>query len=68
MDTEADTISMEDLLRASVRVVIGATLDMLQEDPHQWSTRPCATCRAITAIVARPFGCYLYMEQRGAKV
>ena len=28
-----------------------------ESDPHQFSTRPCATCRSISAALGRPFGC-----------
>ena len=32
-------------------------LDLFDRDPHQWSTRPCQTCKAISALVGKPFGC-----------
>lgn len=44
-------------VRACARVLVGAALDLIQADPHQWSKRPCATCRAVSSIVGRPFGC-----------
>jgi hypothetical protein len=40
-------------------------LGALQADPHQWSNRPCPTCRAISGLVGRKFGCYLYAERIG---
>lgn len=30
---------------------------LIEADPHQWSSRPCPTCRAVTIILGRPFGC-----------
>jgi hypothetical protein len=30
---------------------------LIEADPHQWSSRPCQTCRAISATLGRPFGC-----------
>ncbi len=36
---------------------------LLQDDPHQWSERPCPTCRAIGSVVGKPFGCYVYAQQ-----
>jgi hypothetical protein len=48
-------------------VLVEAALRLIQEDPHHWSNRPCATCRAVGAIVDRPFGCYLYAQQRAAR-
>lgn len=32
-------------------------LDSLYKDNHRWSSRPCATCSAITNAVGFPFGC-----------
>jgi hypothetical protein len=50
----------EQIGRGMVMQAFGA----LQADPHQWSTRPCQTCRIITGILGEPFGCDLYREQR----
>jgi hypothetical protein len=36
-----------------------AILRLLQVDPHQFSTRPCQTCRAVSALAGKPFGCEL---------
>jgi hypothetical protein len=30
---------------------------LFESDPHQFSTRPCQTCRTVSAILNRPFGC-----------
>jgi len=32
-------------------------IDLIRDDAHQHSTRPCATCRKITAMIGRPFWC-----------
>ena len=32
-------------------------LSLIQIDPHQWSHRPCDTCRQIAQIIGKPFGC-----------
>ena len=45
-------------------VVMYIVLDLLQADPHQWSTRPCSTCKKITSLVKRNFGCDLYRERK----
>jgi hypothetical protein len=50
---------------AAARVLANAALQAIQDDPHQWSARPCPTCRAVSSLVGRPFGCYLYAQQRG---
>lgn len=54
------------VIRAAAQVLLDAVLRELQEDPHDWSERTCSTCRTISAIVGRPFGCYLYAAQRAA--
>jgi hypothetical protein len=54
----------EDVIRAAVNVIVEPLLRMLQDDPHQWSTRPCETCRAIESLTGKPFGCYLYAHRR----
>jgi hypothetical protein len=30
---------------------------LIEADPHGWSTRPCQTCTAISALTRRDFGC-----------
>lgn len=45
-------------------VVMYTILDLLQTDPHQWSTRPCSTCKKITSLSKRNFGCDLYRERK----
>lgn len=56
---------MEDaVIKAAARVLMDAALNVLQEDPHSWSTRPCPTCRAVSSLVGRPFGCYKYQGDR----
>lgn len=37
--------------------LIEVLIDLLYEDPHNWSARPCPTCRVITTIAGKPFGC-----------
>lgn len=58
---------MEEVVKAAARVLIASALNILQSDPHQWSMRPCPTCRAVSAIVGRPFGCDLYRIQCDGK-
>lgn len=54
---------LDQVIQAAARVLMSTALDLLQADPHSWSTRPCPTCRPISAIIGRPFGCYLYAIQ-----
>lgn len=30
---------------------------LFEADPHQFSTRPCSTCRAVSSLLGRSFGC-----------
>ena len=53
----------EKIIKAAVNIIIEPILALLQNDPHQWSTRPCSTCSSITAIIGKPFGCILKANQ-----
>lgn len=44
--------------------VVTAILNLIQEDPHQWSERPCPTCKAIGSMINRRFGCYVYAHRK----
>lgn len=57
MDAEARRV--EEQMQAAVRLLLRTALRLLQADPHQWSTRPCPTCQAISAVLGEPFGCTL---------
>jgi hypothetical protein len=52
---------------ANAAALVDAILNTLQDDPHQWSERPCPTCRAITGLRGKPFGCNLFAEQRATR-
>ena len=58
---------MEEAIKPAARVLVEAVLNLLQADPHHWSERPCPTCRTVSALVGRPFGCSLYRIQREGK-
>ena len=49
--------SPDELIQSCARVLMESVLRLIESDPHHWSSRPCATCRAISGIVGRPFGC-----------
>ena len=42
---------------------IDAINDLLFEDSHQFSKRPCETCRKITEIIGKDFGCVRLAKQ-----
>ncbi len=56
-----------DIIRAAVKVITEPMLRLLQDDPHQWSDRPCTTCKSISSIIGADFGCYLYAAERRRK-
>lgn len=35
-------------------------------DMHGASTRPCPTCRLVTNVIGRPFGCYEFQASKKA--
>ena len=55
---------IKQMIRVASVVWMDTVLGVIQSDPHQWSRRPCETCRAVTSIIGRPFGCYKYQEER----
>lgn len=42
---------------ATVTQIADAVARLIEADSHQFSTRPCQTCRAVSSLLARPFGC-----------
>lgn len=56
-DTEA-------AVRAAVRFSVDAVARVLDGDPHNWSARPCETCRLVTSVLGRPFGCDRVRQER----
>ena len=56
------------IIQAAARVLMRSALAVLQEDSHHWQARPCQTCRAVSSIVAQPFGCVVKLQAlEGAK-
>lgn len=48
---------VDEVVRAAGRAVAKSAFDLIYADPHSWSTRPCPTCRAVSALFDVPFGC-----------
>jgi hypothetical protein len=56
----------EKMIQAAANVLIEAVIRLVEQDPHQFSTRPCSTCRAVSSIIDKPFGCVRKaMEKKG---
>ncbi len=56
-DEQAQGSELSDQLSAAIALIQGTAFDLIEKDPHQWSSRPCPTCIAISALIHRPFGC-----------
>jgi len=52
-------------IQAAAQLMMDAVLRLMQDDPHQWSSRPCPTCRSVSSLVGKPFGCYEYQRNCG---
>lgn len=57
----------EQLVRALSAIIMDSVLALIQNDSHCWSMRPCQTCKAITSITGKKFGCYKYQEENNNK-
>jgi hypothetical protein len=42
---------------ALLRVLAETVASVVEADPHQWSARPCQSCRVVSGLLGRPFGC-----------
>jgi len=56
-------IEQENIIKACANIIIDAIVNVIYTDPHQWSKRPCETCRTISAIIGKPFGCYRHQKE-----
>ncbi len=52
------------IVKAAASIVIDAVVGAIQNDGHVYSSRPCETCRAVSGIIGKPFGCYKYQADR----
>ena len=61
------TEQTDEVLAAAVKRQLGVILWILQDDPHQWSTRPCPTCETISQLAGLSFGCVRKREAENAQ-
>ena len=54
----------EKMIKACANILLETVANTIYADPHQWSKRPCETCKAITGILGKTFGCYRYQEKQ----
>ena len=52
------------VIQSTMEIFMNAALNLIQADPHQWSERPCSTCRAVSELANKPFGCCAYAKKR----
>lgn len=53
-----ESLAHEPLDITKAIVLVAETVARTMEtDPHQFGKRPCQTCRAISGLVGRAFGC-----------
>lgn len=45
------------IVKAAASVLLEAVTDAIEQDSHCWSDRPCDTCRLVSTIIGKPFGC-----------
>jgi hypothetical protein len=51
---QEDVNAKEDSL---LRVLAESVASVIERDPHQYSSRPCQTCRVVSGLLGRSFGC-----------
>lgn len=37
--------------------VVDVVLELIEKDPHQFSSRPCQTCQTVSNMIGKPWGC-----------
>lgn len=47
----------DDPLMDAARVLMESALSVIDGDGHMFGTRPCESCRIITSLRGKPFGC-----------
>jgi len=63
-DIEARVARLEAILPEMIPL---AALDIFVTDQHRFSTRPCATCRNISTVIGKPWGC-VELAKRNTKM
>jgi hypothetical protein len=45
-------------------LALESALNIYAQDPHQFSSRPCATCSNISELLKKEWGCLLVREKK----
>lgn len=56
-DFEQLAARVTQLEMALPKMVPMSALEILARDPHRFSTRGCETCRNISTVIGKPWGC-----------
>lgn len=48
---------LKEVVDAADQKVLDQVVELIEEDPHVFSKRPCKTCNIISSLIGRPFGC-----------
>ncbi len=62
-NTKYSESDLNALLSVAAKKIYLTAFDLIQSDPHQWSNRGCQTCKTITTLIGKRFGCILYQAQ-----
>lgn len=59
-----DTQILRDRIETEMKKVVNLelALDLFSKDAHRFSTRGCHTCKTITELLGKPFGCLKLKE------
>ena len=60
----ADDAEIKQMVRVQVDLIMDAVVETIGIDGHGWSDRPCQTCKAVSGLIGRPFGCYWYQAKK----
>lgn len=52
-----DDNEIKRVIQVAAKLLVEKAFDLIEADPHQFSSRPCSTCNTISTIIDRKFGC-----------
>lgn len=52
-----DEKELKKLIQVAAKLLVEQAFVLIESDPHQFSSRPCSTCDAISTMIDRKFGC-----------
>lgn len=61
MDAKSEAI------KDAAQIIARVALDLIDKDGHVFGSRPCSTCRTITNLINKEFGCVRYASARKNK-